>query len=161
MKMLNQISKLENNFESMENEGKVDNYLDDTLFTIEQVEKKLNHLNIVLLAKKDVPNQLFELHHLINVNLLIFGSMYKRLKTAKKNKDNPVIAVNSLSVLPFIREGIENINKLKKDELNLDLAMSLQMVASRNNLFQFNDSKPKKNLGKIFGGIAKEIDLTT
>ncbi len=158
--MLEQINKLENYFENMEKDGKVDPYLKDSLSTIDQIRKNLNKLDVVLLLKKDAPNQLFELHHLINVNLLIFDSMHKRLKMVKESNDNPKIAINSLNVLPFLKEGVHNINKLRRDELTLDLAMSLQMVASRNNLFHFESSKPKKNLGKIFGGIVEGIDLT-
>src|SRR3989304_1043833 len=158
--MLEQINKLEGYFESMEKDGKVDVYLEDTLLTINKTIDRLKKLNMDLLSKKDLPDHLFELRHLINVNLLIFSSMYERLKTAKENKDNPIIAVNSLNVLPLLKESADNINKLKRDELTLDLAMSLQMTASRNNLFNLDSSNPNNRLGKIFGDIASGIDLT-
>lgn len=153
-----QLTLLEGNFEKMEDCGKVGPYLEDSLIQIDSLAKV-----IIKIRDKDVsvddPMGAFNYHHLSLVSLIVLETMRDRLKNAKKSKDNPKIAFDSLEVLPMLHVATNKLTSNKSDNSFLELASSLQDNASRSNLFQINRSR-FQNLNPAMSGVIGEVTLS-
>jgi hypothetical protein len=85
--------------------------------------------------------------------------MKERLRKAKKNKDNPKIALDGLDILPILQVATNKLTLNKSDDSFLELASNLQDNASKSNLFQINKAR-FQNLNPVVSGIVSEVMLS-
>jgi len=152
------IDLLENSFELMEKEGKVN--LDISLPILDKISKEIHNLKEQRIKEKyNSPQKVFEIHHLSLVTLIVLNSIRNRLILSTKDHDNPISVSDSLKVLPEIKEAFLRIDQKDPDETFLELASQIQLNASQNKLFNLGMCGGD-NLNGIFLEIAKEIELS-
>ena len=109
--------------------------------------------------KQNLPQHtLFPIYHSINICNTVLDSISTRLVKAKEEKDNPIIAENTLAIYPSFFILATNIDKMELKEKEiitfhlLNLASNLQISAIRSRLFKIDEKIQKEVLEK-----AKEV----
>ncbi|MEK6935589.1 MAG: hypothetical protein AABW67_02285 [Nanoarchaeota archaeon] len=138
---------------------------------IETKEVDLNVIPIINKLKEEVlkkrefaieqnlpEHSLFPVYHSTSICNKVLESISTRLVKAKENKDNPIIAEDTLAIYPSFFMLTTNLDRtdLRSREINtfhlLNLASNLQISAIRSNLFKTDGDTKKEVLEK-----AKEV----
>jgi hypothetical protein len=155
--MFEKLIKLKDNFQKMEEIGKVEPCLEESLKLLNNSAQDLIVIRENKLKNKK-PEEAFNFYHLSLVSSIILDSIKKRLIDAKKMNDNPEIAKDSLEILPFLNAAMGMLNLKKSDENFIDFANEMQTSAFKHNLFQPQLIKKKEIIGAISETI-KRINL--
>lgn len=131
--MLPQLDQLSIEFKDMEIKGRVSP--ETALPLLNKIAVELKDLSEKKTNSFKIPEEIFEVHHLSLVTLIVLDNIKDRLKNSKIKQDNPQIALDSLTVLPILKEAVAKIQETDADETFLDLASQIQLNASQNNLF--------------------------
>ncbi|MBI4116229.1 hypothetical protein HY449_00625 [Candidatus Pacearchaeota archaeon] len=153
--MLSQLDQLNIEFEEMERKGEVN--IELSLPMINRIASELKNLRDQKINLIKSPEEIFEVYHLSLVSLIVLENIRGRLKVAKENQDNPKIALNSLAVLPNIKEAVVKLQEERVNKTFLDLASQIQLNASLNNLFTIQKDK-MDNLSETIFEIVDEIN---
>lgn len=152
-------TKIEKSFENMEKLNKVD------LSVIEDLKKIIKEINLFsneLLEKKDDIVSNFSIYFSIDAKKKILNKMIQRLKDAKRKKDNPQIATDSLAIITPLSDMYMNLKMLKKGKKPiitdfLGESSELQIKAMNYNLYPSKEDTLKKIKKEKLGDNGKEF----
>lgn len=156
------LDAITNRVNKMEDEGVVDITIIDDLEKFKQklleIEDKwlsINHKNS------------FYFYQGIRDVELILERMVQRFKTSKENRDNPQIALDTLSVIPIANEILQIAEHGKTDDATvtqiLERIHQLRDKANETNLLESDETNlsilDKQLLGKSFDKILDTLDI--
>jgi hypothetical protein len=138
--MIEEVEKLTICLEEMEQRGKVD--FNGSRPIIDNLAKSLILFRENLL-KSNMPNEeVFKTYYPSFVVSVVLQNIVTRLKEAEKAHDNPIIAMNSLKVIPAMRSIILGFQEKSNFDF-MNLATSLQLNAKANGLFNIDYNRLK------------------
>ena len=156
---MNILEKIENGFEEMVKSGKVD------FSIIEDLKKFRDEL---LISKMDFKRKTgilkdFPIFYALETQIRIIDQMICRVNLAPQVHDNPIVADDSLLVMPHLKLVSNNLaNKLESDPYYLlELSSKLQRIAMKSNLYpppkQISKSISKIDLENNFNKFAESV----
>lgn len=142
--------------ESMEVKGVVS--IDDSLPVLNKIAQQMKSLRERKAMGLANPRQIFECYYPSFVSSIVLDTIRSRLFLSKANKDNPQIAVDSLAVLPYLKEIAINLEVANNSSDFLKLASGLQEKAMNHNLFHPKTERIE-NLGQALKEITEEVEI--
>ncbi len=157
--MIQQINLLESTLKKMESKGEVRPFLSDSLRLIDQISGEIKGIKENKIKEDISPSEVFDFYHLSLVSSIVLDSMKERLEQSEEAHDNPVSALESLRVLPNLKEVAMKLQLKRTDGTFIDIAGCLQLNAYLNNLFKLNRKKSKE-IEKTFNSVANNISIS-
>lgn len=142
--------------ENMEKRGVVN--LDSSLPVLNKIAQQMKSSREKKTTELTNPRQIFKFYYPSFVSSIVLDTIKNRLLHSKRNKDNPQIAVDSLAVLPYLKEVAINLEIKNSNSNFLRLASDLQEKAINHNLFNPQIDRIE-DVDKALMEISKEIEF--
>jgi len=126
--------------------------------TIETIQSELISKKEASISRNLSQQMIFHIYHSTNICNNVLGSIAERLRKAKKRRDNPKIAKDTLSIYPPLFSLARDIDKLNLEDKYIEtfhllsLASDLQISAIGSHLFSEREEIEEDKLNR-----AKEI----
>ncbi|MEK6927103.1 MAG: hypothetical protein AABX11_01590 [Nanoarchaeota archaeon] len=140
--MIEEIKLLQEEFELMEKEKEVN--LMNSLPLIQNIALKLKNIRNDLLNSDKPKEEIFRIYYPSMVASIVLQNMKDRLSEAKIMHDNPIIALNSLNVIPSLKVISDYLEKGETRTDFVRLTTNLQNSAISNDLFKINQERLKE-----------------
>lgn len=153
--MQSEILSFKDSFEKMIETNEVDL---NVIPIINKLKEEVSKKRELAIKQNLLGHSLFPIYHSASICNKVLESISIRLVKAKENKDNPIIAEDTLAIYPSFFMLATNLDRtdLRNRETNtfhlLGLASNLQISAIRSNLFKIDEDTRKEVLEK-----AKEV----